>query len=144
MHTFYIFSLKDEFLALYQDNPKVLFQVLRQIYYMHLDEVYYGFNLFNQIINPLQKQELDMLLFLKLHQDYAYVKRSGVHIMNDFYKDEVSRLTVKKTHIKIETDQYPERFFRTLLLWKNTLFVCDFEQYEYFFLEERNISNFVN
>lgn len=139
MRTFYIFLMKEEFISLYKNSPKVLFQILRQIYYLHIDEVHYGFNLFKQLIMTINKEELDMFIFLKFHQEYSYVKRSGVHIINDLYKDEVSRLLVKKTHIKIESDSFPYTFLTTLGNFSATFFVCDFEKQDYFFLDKNEV-----
>ena len=47
MRMFYIFDIKDDIKYLYKDNPNNLFKILNSIYYMHLEDVNYGFNLDN-------------------------------------------------------------------------------------------------
>jgi len=69
MKVYYIFKLKNEFTALYKENPSVLFNILRSIYYLDKTEVDYGYNLFSQLIAPFPKNELDRKLYIKLHRD---------------------------------------------------------------------------
>ena len=68
MKVYFIFDVKKEFISLYQNNERVLFNILRQIYYLDKEEVAYGYNLFCQLVNRIEKEELDRRIFLKFHQ----------------------------------------------------------------------------
>ena len=68
MKVYYIFKMKKQFISLYKDTPSVLYNILKNIYYLDKEEVDYGYNLFNQLIIPINKNELDRKLFIKLHQ----------------------------------------------------------------------------
>ena len=46
---YFCFCIKKEIKDLYKDSPSSLFKILSSIYYMHREDVNYGFNLFNQI-----------------------------------------------------------------------------------------------
>ena len=67
MKVYYIFKMKKQFISLYKDTPSVLYNILKNIYYLDKEEVDYGYNLFNQLIIPINKNELDRKLFIKLH-----------------------------------------------------------------------------
>ena len=69
MKTYYIFQIKKEFISLYKETPSTLFHILRSIYYLDKTEVEYGYNLFHQLIIPMNKNKLDRDIFIKLHQD---------------------------------------------------------------------------
>ena len=49
MRMYYIFNIKENIYNLYKDNPSSLYKVLENIYYMHREELNYGFNLFKQM-----------------------------------------------------------------------------------------------
>lgn len=136
MKVYFIFDIKDEYINLYQNNENVLYNILKQIYFLEKEDVQYGFNLFNQLINKIEKELVDRFIFLRLHQSMPYSKRNGIHYMNNLYKDEISRLIVKKSYIKIEAEQPTSSFFKTLETYYKNYFVCDFENQDYFFLSD--------
>ena len=143
MRVYFIFDIKDEFINLYKDNMYVLFSILKQIYYLDGDEINYGYNLFNQLINRIDKNELDRYLYLKLHQNIPYSKRGNIHIYNNLYKDEVSRLVIKSSYMKLETEQVTSTFFDILKKYNNNYFVCEFKYQECFFLYKKYISTVI-
>lgn len=139
MRVYFIFDIKDEFVNLYRDNERVLFNILRQIYYLEKEDIIYASNLFSQLVNRIDKDELDRYLFLKLHQNIPYSKRGDIHFYNNLYKDEISKLIVKRSYIKLETEQVSSSFFEILSSYKNNYFICEFKYQDYFFLNGENI-----
>ncbi len=136
MRVFYVFPMKKEFVDLYKETPRLLYNILRQIYYLHEEDVHYGFNLFHQIIEKNEKDHLDQYLYLKLHREMAYSKKENIHYINDLYRDEVSTLEVKNTHMKMTTDHDFSSFFQVLEDYQSNYFVCDFAMQDYFWLNE--------
>ena len=136
MRVYFIFDIKEEFINLYRGNERILYNILKQIYYLEKEEVEYGYNLFRQLINTMDKEKIDRYLFIKLHQDIPYSKRKDIHYYNNLYRDEVSRLTVKKSYIKIEAEQLSSSFFHYLNQLNPRLLVCEFKYQDYFFLQE--------
>ncbi len=138
MKVFYIFQIKKELVSLYKETPSILFNILRSIYYLDKEEVDYGYHLFKQIIVPFSKNELDRKIFLKYHQDIPYTKQKNIHIFNNLYKDEVSRLQINHFYMKLEVDQNFSSFYSYLLEEFDNLFVCSFKHIDFFFLEKKN------
>ena len=136
MRVFFIFDIKEEFKRLYQDSPRNLYRILKQIYYLDKEEVIYGTNIFYQIVRKIPKQRIDNYLFVKLHQDIPYSKRENVHYYNNLHRNEVSRLTVRRSYMKIMAETDISSFFSVLADYKSNYFVCDFEYQDYFFLSE--------
>jgi len=135
MRVYYIFRLKRQFINLYKDNPSVLFNILKSIYYLDKADAIYGYNLFNQLIFPYDKNKLDRELFIKLHKEIPYSKRHDMHLINNLYKDEVSRLEVNNFYIKLEVEQEYSTFFEILREEMDNLFVCSFKNVDFFFLK---------
>lgn len=136
MKVYYIFKIKKEFVNLYKDTPSVLYNILKSIYYLDKEEVEYGYNLFNQLILPIKKKDLDRNLFIKLHQDIPYSKRKDTHYINNLYRNEVSRLIINNYYIKLEVEQNFSSFFNILNKEENNLFVCAFKKTDFFFLND--------
>ena len=134
MKVYYIFSIKKEFISLYKDSPSVLFQILKNIYYLDKTEVEYGYNLFKQLTLPIDKNKIDRELFIKFHQDIPYSKRNDVHYINNLYKNEISRLSISNSYFRLELDQNFSTFFKILKEEDNNLFACSFKNTDFFFL----------
>ena len=136
MKVYYIFKIKEPFINLYKDTPSILFNILKNIYYLDKEEVDYGYNLFNQLTNPINKNELDRKLFIRLHQDIPYSKRKDTHYINNLYKNEISRLNINNMYIKLEIEQNHSSFFNILEEELNDLFCCCFNKTDFFFLDD--------
>lgn len=136
MKVYFIFDLKDEFKTLYKGNERVLYSVLKQIYYLEKGEVIFGYNLFSQLTNIIPKTEIDRKIFLQYHQDIPYSKKGQIHYINNLYKDEISRLEIKRSYIKLECEQHSSTFFPILKNFSDNYFVCEFTKQDFFFLTE--------
>lgn len=134
MKVYYIFKLKDEINSLYKDTPSVLYNILRNIYYLDREEVDYGYNLFKQLTLPIDKNKLDRDIFIKFHQDIPYSKRKDIHYINNLYRNEISRLVINNSYLKLELEQSFSTFFKILKEEENNLFVCSFQKTDFFFL----------
>ena len=135
MKVFYIFRIKKELISLYKETPSILFNILKSIYYLDKEEVEYGYHLFKQIIVPINKNELDKKIFLKYHQDIPYIKQKDVHVLNNLYKDEVSRLTVNHFYLKLELSQNFSSFIPFLEKEFDDLFLCSFKNIDFYFID---------
>ncbi len=134
MRIYYIFKIKEDYIDLYRDQPNTLYNILNQMYYMRKNEIGYGFNLFHQMINRIDKFDLDKYLYVLMHTKMKYSKKGDEHILNNLYKDEISILKVKTTHLIINANKSYTEFFMLLNQYDPCFFVCDFNNHDYFFL----------
>ena len=142
MKTYYIFSMKKEIEDLYQEKSTDLFKILDSIYYMHEDDLMYGFNLFKELTNGINIYDVNNNIYILLHNEYMYSKYNNEHIINDLYRDEISVLKIKKSHLILETNKNYSSFFKILYKLNNHYFVCDFINNEFFFINEMiNLKN---
>ena len=136
MRRFYIFSIREELLVLYKDNQSNLYKILESIYKMNKDDITYGYNLFKQICVKVDNLELSNKLYLKMHNDPIYTKLDNEHIINNLYKDEVSILNIKKSHIVLDCNNSYSSFFIFLNKYNKNYFICDFNEHDFFFLND--------
>ena len=136
MRRFYIFSIREELLELYKENPDNLYKILNSIYHMKEEEIVYAYNLFQQICIKIDNLDINNKLYLKLHNDLVYTKLQDEHIINNLYKDEISVLKVKKSHLILDCNTSYSSFFNILNQNNANFFICDFQSGDYFFLNE--------
>lgn len=123
-------------MSLYKDNPDNLYKILNSIYNMKEEELTYAYNLFKQICKTIDVLALNNKLYLKMHNDLVYSKIDNEHIINNLYKDEVSVLKIKKSHLIIDCNNSYSTFFSFLNKYDSNYFVCDFKSSDYFFLSD--------
>lgn len=136
MRRFYIFNIRSELMSLYKENPSNLYKILNSIYEMKEEELTYAYNLFKQISSSIDTLTLNNKLYLKMHNDLVYTKIDNEHIINNLYKDEVSVLKVKKSHLVLDSNTSYSSFFNFLNNYNSNFFICDFKTGDYFFLDE--------
>lgn len=135
MRVYYIFKIKKEFINLYKDAPSSLYNILKSIYYLDKDSVEYGYNMFNQLISTIDKIKLDRDIYIKLHKDIPYEKENDIHIINNYYKNEISKLRINNFYMKLVLNQKDSSFYDVLKEKEDDLFVCNFKNTDFFFLK---------
>lgn len=135
MKVFYIFNVKDEIYELYNNKPESLYKMYNHIYNLSDNELNYAKTLLDQLNETFDKEILDTKLFIKLHKEVPYSKRGDIHYFNNLYKDEISKLIIRKRYIKVTTEKNTSSFFNILINFNYNLFVCDFSNSLYFFLD---------
>jgi len=136
MRLYYVFNIKSKIKELYQDKPASLYKILENIYYMHEEDINYGFGIFKELTNKNKVLELNNEIYIKYHSDLVYSKIDGEHIINDLYHDEVSLLRIKTSHMIIESNKSISSFFKVLLDINSNYFICDFKDKDFFFISE--------
>ena len=134
MKVYFIFEVKEEFKKLYKGNERILYSILKQLYYLDKSELMYGYNLFSQLTHSINKTLIDQKIYIELHQEIPYSKRGQIHYINNLYKDEISRLEIKRSYIKLELEQKKSSFFEMLGKHSRNFFACDFINQDYFFI----------
>ena len=137
MNEFYIFDIKNEFYKLYKDKPSELYFIYNRIYHMKKSDREYGYNLFCQISNFLDKKYINDMLKDKYNEKIMYSNNNNEHIINNLFVNEISILTVKNPNIKIESNISKPSFFEDLRSLNLHLFVCDFKNNNYFFITRK-------
>ena len=134
MRTFYIFKIKEEYARLTKNNPYHLFKLLSYIYGLDKVDINQGIDLFTKLLDSFNSKEIDIRIFKKYRENYFYTKFKNIHQMNNYYKKEESKLTVRKHFLLLKSSIVRPIFLQDLTSYNN-LFVCDFENKDYFWLE---------
>ena len=136
MRTFHIFKIKKDYTYLYENNSKILFDTLKYLYNIDKKEIKYGYNMFTQLTEKIDKNELNKSIYIKYHNKMIYSKNGNEHIINNLYKDEISILTIKSTYLLINVNHNYSSFFNILNNYGSNFFICDFNQNDYFWIND--------
>ncbi len=134
MRRFYIFKINPSMALLWKKNPYELFHTLEVIYYHGFEGVNISLAGENSIIRPICLKDIDVSLFKDYKNNYFYMKYKNVHSMHDVYRKEDTILSLHKNYIRLDTNVIKPCFFKNLVNL-SYLFVCDFEEKDYFWLD---------
>lgn len=137
MRTFYLFKIKTNYSILTKNNPYNLYKTLEEIYHLKKDEIKIAYDLFSQIRDTFNKELLDNNIYEYYKNRYTYTKINNTHIINDYYTEEKSKLVINPSYLLIRSTKQIPTFLRTITK-KNNIFVCDFDNIDYFWLDELN------
>lgn len=135
MRTFYIFNINKNFYNLMKNNPYHLYKAMEDIHSFDEADVSVAYDLFNQLASPFNKSKINNKIFNESKDNDFYSKFHNIHRIQNKYLPEDSMLVVNKAFILLESNILKPTFMNTLKEYKN-LFVCDFKNKDYFWLNE--------
>lgn len=137
MRTYYIFIIRKDIYNISNKNPENLYKLLESIYLLDKKDVYIGYKLFFKLCKTINKKNLNKLLKDNYINNLSYTYVENTHIINDFLNNETTKLNIFNSHIRLKTSSYYPIFFNTLKNIPN-IFICDFINMDYFFLNSIN------
>ena len=143
MRTFYLFDVKENILKNYRNNHEELYSLLESIHYLKTEDIILGFNIYQRIVNPMKKEEYNDYIKKNNLGKENYICYNYTHTINDFYFNESTKMIINNSHIKIKTNKNVPSFFYNIRNFKN-IFVCDFNNHDYFLLEDTIYSSCIS
>ena len=137
MRTFYIFKINKEMGILLKNNPYNLYHTLEGIYFLDKANISLGKDLLDQLIVPIDKLQYNKILFEKNKDNDFYMKFKDTHRIINKYRNEDTNILVKSSYILARTNIINKDFTKYMPI--NDLFACDFENKDYFWLEQLKV-----
>lgn len=134
MRKYYIFAIKREYNELYSKNPYVLYKTLENLYKLKKEDLIYGISLYNQICNVIEVNRLK-----NYFDSICYYKNKNKYLIND--KDDVALFYIHYSCIICKCNKNFPSILNMMNYYSRYLFICDFENKDYFFLVKRRINN---
>lgn len=133
MRKFYIFNINKEFEILNKNDAYDLYRQMETIKNLSREEFYLAVKIYETLVNPIDKNKYNIEIYNRHKNSYFYTKYKNIHMINNYYKDEESKLIINKCYLVLETNIIKPGFINDL---KNKgLFACDFENKDYFWLD---------
>jgi len=122
MRKYYLFNLKNKDL-----KPSKIYNILEELFYLNKNKYKYGLNIFNNICSPFKKNEILVFLSSKYKINGNLIK------IDDLEK---TTIEIKNCLIIIECNQNTSEIFKYLNSLEKNIFVCDFKNKDYFYLND--------
>ena len=135
MRTFYIFKINKEMAILTKDYPYNIYKNMEQLKKYDKKELSFCYNIYDQLIVPIDNELYNQKIFKKNKDNLYYQKNYNTHSIHNKYKPEESKLIIKNSYILLQTDAIKSTFLKDLKFDSN-LFVCDFDNRDYFWIEQ--------
>ena len=135
MRTFHIFNINPYVENLIRDDAYPLFKSFLKIKNMSKKDLSMGINIYEQIALPIEKDKINKNIYKYYLESDFYMKYHDTHTYINKYKDEQSTLIVNSSCIKLESNMPKPDFFKCLSKKRN-LFVCDFDNKDYFWIND--------
>lgn len=140
MRVFYLFEIKDKIIKNYKNNYEGLYELLESIHYLKTEDIVLGYYIFDTIVTPIKKEKYNNYIKEKNIENDSYICYNYTHTINDFYFNESTKMIINNSHIKIKSNKNIPSFFYNLRTCKN-IFVCDFDNHDYFLLKDTIYNN---
>ncbi|MBR5662411.1 MAG: sporulation inhibitor of replication protein SirA [Bacilli bacterium] len=135
MRTFHVFNVDSSIEVLTKKDSYPLFHSFLKIKNLNEIDLSMGINLFEQIAKPIDKKKFSRNIYNHYKDCDFYSKFKDDHTYINKYRDEKSYLKVKSSCIKIDTNRNNPEFFKYLKK-NHSLFVCDFNNKDYFWISD--------
>ena len=131
MRTYYIFNVNRYFSYMYKNKPFKMYKMFEEIYYSKSYDSLNTYRNFETVAVPFNKTMLNEYIYYEFKLKYGYKRNGNKHNLNT---SENSTLQINNYNIKLITENNYSVFFKYLNNYNNNLFVCDFENMDYFWL----------
>lgn len=132
---FYIFNINKEMTILSKNNPYNIYKTLEQIYKMNKKDLAVCSSIYEQLVTRVDVEALDHEIYdIYKNNDY-YFKVNNHHNFYNKYRPEETKMSINNSYLVLESNAIFPSFFK-YLTQKNSFFACDFENKDYFWLDE--------
>ena len=134
MRTFYIYNINDLLTSLYEKYPYKLFLMLEEAYYTNKYDLYNSLSMYEQIITNYNKLYINNYLIANNKMDVYYYNKNNIHLISS--SREYTKLMVNSYCLKVKSNLNYPKFFYDINKYRDNIFVCDFENKDYFWLNK--------
>ena len=111
MRKYYLFEIKDNILKNYKNNYEELYELLEKIHYLKSEDIILGFNIFNSLVVPINKNKYNDYIRENNIENDNYICYNYTHTINDFFYNESTKMIINNSHIKIKSNKNIPSFF---------------------------------
>ena len=132
-----MFKINKKYLKRLKNSPDSFYLLFKSIYSYNGPDIKSTYNLYNELTDIINADFINSYLSSYYINDDNYTKFKNIHMYNNFYTKENTKMKINNSYVKIESDRVNNTFLLTL---DNVieLFVCDFISDRYMLLEGKD------
>ena len=134
MRTYYIFKINDELKTMYNKKSNNIYKLLNSIRLSDIKDKNRINKLYKRITKTINKKLVNDYIIRSHLNDFYYKKIGIYHELSNEVENSI--LIVNNTYIKIVTNNNISTFFKDLYSINDNYFLIDFDNKDYFYLED--------
>ena len=140
MRTYHIFKINNNISKLYYNRGYYLYKMFEEIFLSSISDLEKNINVYKKLVLSYNVKKINSILYRNNLKEKNYNKELNSHKINK--TEERSKLLIHDSFIKIKSNINFLLFFNDLKKEKN-LFVCDFINRDYFWLDKLELKSLV-
>ncbi len=132
MRKYYLFIINSKYYNVYNDNPDLLYKALNILVNTSVNTYSFGFSIHNQLCETI---DVDLLSHY-FNERFNIKNNKYTYLIENNTLNELSIVILKKSCIRVFTNSNLPSFFRVFKLYNKRIFVVDFENKDYFWLNQ--------
>ena len=112
-----------------------MYKIIEELYYTKDYDMLSSYKYYKKFAVEFNKLAINEYIYNLNKTNVYYHRDNNVHIINN---DKYNKLTVNDTCIILKTDDIYSLFLNDLNVYLDNIFVCDFKNHDYFWLESLN------
>lgn len=134
VRVFYVYNINDYFCSVYDKYPYKLYKMLEDAYLTKRYNIKLSSSMYEQLITNFNKLFMNNFIFANNKLDIYYYNKDNIHLITN--SSEYSKLMVTSYCLKIKTNLNYPRFFSNIGQYSDNIFICDFINKDYFWLNK--------
>ncbi len=135
MRTYYIFKINKYFAYIYKRWPYKMYKIIEELYHTKDYDMLVSYRYYQRFAVEFNKLAINEYVYNTNKKCPNYHRDNNTHtVINEKY----NKLIVNSTCIILKTNDIYSIFLNDLNMYLNNIFVCDFQNKDYFWLESLN------
>lgn len=112
-----------------------MYKIIEELYYTKDYDMLHTYKYYQKFAIEFNKLALNEYIYNLNKNNQNYYRDNNIHILNN---EKYNKLTINSTCIILKTDDIYSVFLNDINLQLDNLFICDFKNKDYFWLDSLN------
>ena len=135
MRTYYIFRINKYFAYIYKKWPYKMYKIIEELYYTKDYNMLTCYKYYQKFAIPFNKLSLNEYIYNLNKKNLDYNRDNNIHTI---YNDKYNKLQINSSCMILKTNDIYSVFLNDLNLHLDNIFICDFKNKDYFWLDSLN------
>lgn len=135
MRTYYIFRINKYFAYIYKKFPYKMYKIIEELYYTKDYDMLLSYRYYQKFAIPFNKLSLNEHIYNLNKRNINYHRDNNTHII---YNEKYNKLIINSSCMILNTNDIYSIFLNDLNQHMDNIFICDFKNKDYFWLDSLN------
>ena len=135
MRTYYIFKINKYFAYIYKKWPYKMYKIIEELYYTKDYDMLSSYRYYQKFAVEFNKISLNEYIYNLNKNNINYKRDNNIHTI---YNDKYNKLLINNSCMILKTNDIYSIFLNDLNTQLDNIFICDFKNKDYFWLETIN------